>query len=195
MKARRPRSVRGRSRRWLTFFDNPVLHEETRLFGIHQLNIRNGLKRVCTSTPLITRATRERLTVIIVMLNTSIRELWVTHMFLEFSLLASAFAIVLGAVCFLLVQRKYATKTLSLTTKTDVESVAKLTRRYDVVLDLNAALGQTLVAVMLKSQLACRLMDHDPERAKAEMAAIELAARNALQDVRNTIRQLQLDTK
>ena len=126
------------------------------------------LKRVCTSTPLITRATRERLTVIIVMLNTSIRELWVTHMFLEFSLLASAFAIVLGAVCFLLAQRKYAKKTLSLTTKTDVESVAKLTRRYDVVLDLNAALGQTLVAVMLKSQLACRLMDHDPERAKAE---------------------------
>ena len=158
------------------------------------MNIRNGLKRLCTSTPLITRATRERLTVIIVMLNTSIRELWVTHMFLEFSLLASAFAIVLGAVCFLLVQRKYATKTLSLTTKTDVESVAKLTRRYDAA-KINAALGQTLVAVMLKSQLACRLMDHDPERAKAEMAAIELAARNALQDVRNTIRQLQLDTK
>jgi hypothetical protein len=51
-------------------------------------------------------------------------------MFLEFSLLASAFAIVLGAVCFSLAQRKYVKKTLSLTTKTNVKCVAESTRRY-----------------------------------------------------------------
>jgi len=92
-----------------------------------------------------------------------------------------------GAVCFLLVQRKYATKTLSLTTKTDVESVAKLTRRYDVVLDQIRGLARLRSR---NAEVATRMQtnDHDPERAKAEMAAIELAARNALQDVRNTIR-------
>jgi two-component system sensor histidine kinase DesK len=49
-------------------------------------------------------------------------------------------------------------------------------------------LGHTLSVIILKSELAGKLVDHDPERAKAEIADVEQTSRAALADVRSTIR-------
>ena len=42
--------------------------------------------------------------------------------------------------------------------------------------------------IILKSELAGKLIDQDPERAKAEIADVEQTSRAALADVRSTIR-------
>ncbi|GMA38829.1 sensor histidine kinase [Mobilicoccus caccae] len=54
--------------------------------------------------------------------------------------------------------------------------------------DLHDILGHSLTVVTVKAQLAGRLVDADPERAKSEIAEVERLARDALVDVRSTVR-------
>jgi two-component system sensor histidine kinase DesK len=53
--------------------------------------------------------------------------------------------------------------------------------------DLHDLLGHSLSAVVVKSELAQRLVDGQPERARAELADIEQLTRAALTDVRETV--------
>ena len=53
--------------------------------------------------------------------------------------------------------------------------------------DLHDTLGHSLSVIALKSELAGRLVDDDPARAKAEMADVERVARESLSAVRETI--------
>lgn len=57
--------------------------------------------------------------------------------------------------------------------------------------DLHDILGHSLTVVAVKAQLAGRLVDADPERAKAEIADVERLARDALADVRATVRSFR----
>ncbi len=53
--------------------------------------------------------------------------------------------------------------------------------------DLHDILGHTLTVVTVKAELAGRLLDVDPERARAEMADVERLSRDALSDVRRAV--------
>ncbi|MGY1740007.1 MULTISPECIES: sensor histidine kinase [unclassified Blastococcus] len=53
--------------------------------------------------------------------------------------------------------------------------------------DLHDLLGHSLSLIALKSELAGRLADRDPARARAEMADVEATARRALADVRDAV--------
>jgi two-component system sensor histidine kinase DesK len=53
--------------------------------------------------------------------------------------------------------------------------------------DLHDLLGHSLSLIALKSELAGRLTEHDPARARAEMADVEAAARRALAEVRDAV--------
>jgi two-component system sensor histidine kinase DesK len=53
--------------------------------------------------------------------------------------------------------------------------------------DLHDLLGHSLSLIALKSELAGRLAERDPARARAEMADIEAAARRALAEVRDAV--------
>ena len=53
--------------------------------------------------------------------------------------------------------------------------------------DLHDLLGHSLSLVALKSELAGRLVERDPARARAEMADVEAAARQALAEVRDAV--------
>ncbi|MGN6723344.1 MAG: sensor histidine kinase, partial [Marmoricola sp.] len=53
--------------------------------------------------------------------------------------------------------------------------------------DLHDILGHSLTVVTVKAELAGRLMDVDPERAKAELADLERLSRDALADVRRAV--------
>lgn len=53
--------------------------------------------------------------------------------------------------------------------------------------DMHDILGHSLTVVAVKAELAGRLLDVDPERAKAEIADLERLSRDALADVRRAV--------
>lgn len=53
--------------------------------------------------------------------------------------------------------------------------------------DLHDILGHSLTVITVKAELAGRLVDADPERAKAELADLERLSRDALADIRTTV--------
>src|SRR4051794_33015164 len=68
-----------------------------------------------------------------------------------------------------------------------VEHLATVAERERIARDLHDLLGQTLTGIVVRSQLAQRLVAADPEAGRAEMAAVEQAAREALTEVRATV--------
>ncbi|NHA67319.1 sensor histidine kinase [Phycicoccus flavus] len=59
--------------------------------------------------------------------------------------------------------------------------------RNRVARDLHDILGHSLTVIRVKAELATRLVDLDPGKAKAEMAAVESLSREALADVRGAV--------
>ena len=53
--------------------------------------------------------------------------------------------------------------------------------------DLHDILGHSLTVIAMKAELAQRLVDADPERARSEVAAVERLARDSLADVRQAV--------
>ncbi|MGH8290117.1 MAG: sensor histidine kinase [Steroidobacteraceae bacterium] len=69
-----------------------------------------------------------------------------------------------------------------------IEHLAQLAERERIARDLHDVLGHTLSVVVLKSELAGKLMGSDAERARREIGEVEQIARQALSEVRETIR-------
>jgi two-component system sensor histidine kinase DesK len=65
--------------------------------------------------------------------------------------------------------------------------LAALAERERIARDLHDVLGHTLSVIVLKAELARRLMEHDPQRAALEIADVETTARAALTEVREAI--------
>jgi two-component system, NarL family, sensor histidine kinase DesK len=75
----------------------------------------------------------------------------------------------------------------------EIEHLAKVAERERIARDLHDVLGHTLSLITLKSELARKLVDRDPERARQEMQDVENASRAALADVREAIRGYRSD--
>ncbi|UWZ81971.1 sensor histidine kinase [Occallatibacter riparius] len=84
-------------------------------------------------------------------------------------------------------QRMRANQKLSLAQE-EIEHLAKVAERERIARDLHDVLGHTLSLVVLKSELAGKLLDHNPERAGKEIHEVEQIARTALAEVREAIR-------
>jgi two-component system, NarL family, sensor histidine kinase DesK len=69
----------------------------------------------------------------------------------------------------------------------EIEHLAKIAERERIARDLHDVLGHTLSVIVLKSELASKLIERDPVRAKAEMIDVEQTARTALSEVRQAI--------
>ncbi len=69
----------------------------------------------------------------------------------------------------------------------EIEHLAKVAERERIARDLHDLLGHTLSLITLKAELARKLMDRDPQRAKQEMLDVEQTSRAALADVREAI--------
>jgi two-component system, NarL family, sensor histidine kinase DesK len=76
----------------------------------------------------------------------------------------------------------------------EIEHLAKVAERERIARDLHDVLGHTLSVIILKSELAGKLIDQNPERAKAEINDVEQTSRAALADVRSTIRGYRADS-
>jgi two-component system, NarL family, sensor histidine kinase DesK len=70
----------------------------------------------------------------------------------------------------------------------EIENLAKVAERERIARDLHDVLGHTLSVITLKAELAGKLIDRDPQRARKEIREVEEISRQALSDVRDTIR-------
>jgi two-component system sensor histidine kinase DesK len=70
----------------------------------------------------------------------------------------------------------------------EIEHLAKSAERERIARDLHDLLGHTLSVIILKSELASKLADRDPERARNEIRDVERISRDALGQVRNAVR-------
>jgi len=90
-------------------------------------------------------------------------------------------------------QRDRATAKLRMANE-EIELLAKVAERERIARDLHDVLGHTLSVIILKSELAQKLVELDPARAKAEMFDVEQTSREALAEVRNTIRGYRVNS-
>jgi two-component system sensor histidine kinase DesK len=82
----------------------------------------------------------------------------------------------------------YAAQSLALAASRDeARRLAVVAERERIARDLHDLLGHTLTAVAVKADLAGRLIDANPARAKAEIEEIRRTARDALADVRAAV--------
>lgn len=99
----------------------------------------------------------------------------------------SLFSFAVGAGNLFGAQRIRANQKLSLAHE-EITHLAKVAERERIARDLHDVLGHTLSVVVLKSELAGKLLRQDPERARKEIAEVEQIARTALGEVREAIR-------
>ena len=69
----------------------------------------------------------------------------------------------------------------------EIERLATIAERERIARDLHDLLGHTLSLVVLKSELAGRLVRSDPARAEQEVRDVEYTARTALAEVRSAV--------
>ncbi|EIC06486.1 histidine kinase dimerization and phosphoacceptor region [Microbacterium laevaniformans OR221] len=72
-------------------------------------------------------------------------------------------------------------------TRDQMAQMAVERERSRVARDLHDILGHSLTVITVKSELAGRLIDVDPARARTEIGEVEALARGALADVRTTV--------
>ena len=70
----------------------------------------------------------------------------------------------------------------------EVEHLAKVAERERIARDLHDVLGHTLSVIIVKSTLAGKLLEKYPEKARSEIADIEKVSREAMAEIRNTLR-------
>jgi two-component system sensor histidine kinase DesK len=70
--------------------------------------------------------------------------------------------------------------------------LALVAERERVARDVHDVLGHSLTVVTVKAELAERLVDIDPERAKAELAQVQALSRQALAEIRATVGGLRV---
>jgi two-component system, NarL family, sensor histidine kinase DesK len=100
--------------------------------------------------------------------------------------ICSFFCMTVGAANVVASQKMRAGQRLGMAHQ-EIAHLAKLAERERIARDLHDVLGHTLSVVVLKSELAGKLMDRDPVRARREIGEVEQIARKALGDVREAI--------
>ncbi len=100
---------------------------------------------------------------------------------------SALFTIVIGAVNAHFAQVGLANKRLRMAQE-EIEHLAKVAERERIARDLHDVLGHTLSLIILKSELASKLADRDPQRAREEIRDVERISREALSEVRQAVR-------
>lgn len=100
---------------------------------------------------------------------------------------AALFAPLLGGVNIFEAEKERANLKLRVAQE-ETRRLAKVAERERIARDLHDLLGHTLSVITLKSDLASRLTARDPVRAEREMAEVARVSREALKEVRETVR-------
>jgi len=111
---------------------------------------------------------------------------WWIHLGFFNTALAVFFIVVVGGSNIFFAQKARADCKLQMAHE-EIEALAALAERERIARDLHDVLGHTLSVIVLKAELAGRLIDRDPQRAAREIAEVERTARTALAEVREAI--------
>lgn len=119
---------------------------------------------------------------------TLILESWLLHSNRYDAALGIFFVFVVGGSNIFFSQKHRADCKLRMAQE-EIEALAAVAERERIARDLHDVLGHTLSVIVLKAELAGRLLarGEDKERAAAEIADVERTARSALAEVRETI--------
>jgi len=113
-----------------------------------------------------------------------------THLHVEMSLvntlIAVALVLLIGGGNIFAAEQRRANCRLHMANE-EIEAIAAVAERERIARDLHDVLGHTLSLIVLKAELAGRLMERDPQRAATEIADVERTARTALAEVREAI--------
>jgi two-component system, NarL family, sensor histidine kinase DesK len=94
--------------------------------------------------------------------------------------------VIVGASNFFIARQKRADIKLRMAHE-EIEQLAAVAERERIARDLHDVLGHTLSVIVLKAELAGRLIERDPQRAIQEISDVEKTARTALSEVREAI--------
>lgn len=112
------------------------------------------------------------------------------HIHLLSPALTTLLAFVVGGSNIFFAQQRRADGKLRMAQE-EIEALAAVAERERIARDLHDVLGHTLSVIVLKAELAGRLLDADndgaKQRARTEMADVEKTARTALAEVREAI--------
>jgi two-component system, NarL family, sensor histidine kinase DesK len=117
-------------------------------------------------------------------------EAWVFHLTPYFWVPGAVFVALIGSINIHYMQRRQDMREL-LMAQEEVEHLAKIAERERIARDLHDVLGHTLSVIVLKSELAAKLAEKDPARAAQEIRDVERISRDALSQVRSTVRGYQ----
>jgi two-component system sensor histidine kinase DesK len=117
-------------------------------------------------------------------------ETWIFQLTPYFWIPGAVFTALIGAINIHFAQRQQDNKRL-LMAQEEVEQLAKIAERERIARDLHDVLGHTLSVIVLKSELAAKLAEKDPARAAQEIRDVERISRDALGQVRSTVRGYQ----
>jgi two-component system, NarL family, sensor histidine kinase DesK len=124
--------------------------------------------------------------VIAVLVAVAASEALLLHLGLWFGIIGTVLPVALGSVNIHFAQRNQANRQLRIA-QDEIEHLARVAERERIARDLHDVLGHTLSVVILKSELASKLIGNDPERAGNEIRDVERISREALAEVRNAI--------
>jgi two-component system sensor histidine kinase DesK len=113
-------------------------------------------------------------------------ESWLLHLSAWVWTMGIAFTLFIGMNRLRMRQKRKADAKLRMAHE-EIEQLAKTAERERIARDMHDILGHSLSLIVLKSELAGRLLETQPARAALEIAEIEVAARQALGEVRKTI--------
>ncbi len=113
-------------------------------------------------------------------------EWWLLHLPNSFLFTGAFFCSFLGAGNIYFAQRNRQNRKLQ-RAQEEIEHLAKVAERERIARDLHDVLGHTLSVIILKSELAGKLLDIDPARARSEIKEVEKISRDALSEVRQAI--------
>jgi len=134
---------------------------------------------VVASTPII-------VTIFVAQALGLLAEGWLLHINFIALLLTSFLMLVVGASNTFIARQKRADTKLRMANE-EIEQLAAVAERERIARDLHDVLGHTLSVIVLKAELAGRLIERDPQRAAQEIADVERTARTALSEVREAI--------
>ena len=100
---------------------------------------------------------------------------------------AAVFSLLVGGVNVHFAQVRRSNARLRLA-QDEIEHLAKVAERERIARDLHDLLGHTLSLIIIKSELASKLADRDPQRARDEIRDVERISREALAEVRQAVR-------
>ncbi len=108
------------------------------------------------------------------------------HLSIWFWVYCIGLSLSIGSVSIYFAQRNEANRRLRMA-HDEIEHLARVAERERIARDLHDVLGHTLSVVVLKSELAAKLIGHEPARAENEIRDVERISRDALAEVRKAI--------